>query len=176
MSSKGLKPTKRKDNESSEKPDALKSKKPKLAPSNNTIQNQKPGGQEHGKPKSFGNNDKSVVTLSKKERRVQAKVLKNLIFFFCQSFKNIWIWNLLSYVDVFGGCRSWQKQGRRGGSLTTLSSKYVPFFSLMDSSTMGIELITLRTLIYQELATLWEKMRRRDIGKEDRLKLVVPNV
>lgn len=75
MSSKGLKSTKRKDNESSEKPDALKSKKPKLAP--NTIQNQQPGGggqQQHGKPKSLGNNDKSV-NLSKKERRVQAKVL-----------------------------------------------------------------------------------------------------
>ncbi|CAN7106771.1 pumilio homolog 24 [Brassica rapa] len=114
MSSKGLKPTKRKDNESSEKPDALKSKKPKLAPSNNTIQNQKPGGQEHGKPKSFGNNDKSVVTLSKKERRVQAKELTEA-----------------------------RKKRRK------------PHYTLE-----------------QELATLWEKMRRRDIGKEDRLKLI----
>ncbi|CAF2101008.1 hypothetical protein HID58_019359 [Brassica napus] len=114
MSSKGLKPTKRKDNESSEKPDALKSKKPKLAPSNNTIQNQKPGGQEHGKPKSFGNNDKSSVTLSKKERRVQAKELTEA-----------------------------RKKRRK------------PHYTLE-----------------QELATLWEKMRRRDIGKEDRLKLI----
>lgn len=74
MSSKGLKSTKRKeDSERSDKSDALKSKKPKLAPSN-PDNNQKPGGQQHGKPKSFGNNDKSV-NLSKKERRVQAKVL-----------------------------------------------------------------------------------------------------
>lgn len=114
MSSKGLKPTKRKDNESFEKPDALKSKKPKLAPSNNTIQNQKPGGQEHGKPKAFGNTDKSVVTLSKKERRVQAKELTEA-----------------------------RKKRRK------------PHYTLE-----------------QELATLWEKMRRRDIGKEDRLKLI----
>lgn len=115
MSSKGLKSTKRKDNESSEKPDALKSKKPKLAP--NTIQNQKPGGeqqqQQHGKPKSFGNNDKSV-NLSKKERRVQAKELTEA-----------------------------RKKKRK------------PHYTLE-----------------QELATLWEKMRRRDIGKEDRLKLI----
>ena len=133
MSSKGLKSTKRKDNESSEKPDALKSKKPKLSPSNPTdkkhnptIQNQKPGGGQHAKPKSFGNNDKSG-TLSKKERRVQAKVLlKNLIFFFSQSFKTFEFGIYVICWCVWGGCRSWQKQGRRGGSLITLSSKYVP--------------------------------------------------
>lgn len=120
MSSKGLKSTKRKDNESSEKPDALKSKKPKLSPSNPTdkkhnptIQNQKPVGGQHGKPKAFGNNDKSV-TLSKKERRVQAKELTEA-----------------------------RKKRRK------------PHYTLE-----------------QELATLWEKMRRRDIGKEDRLKLI----
>ncbi|KAJ0264266.1 Pumilio 24 [Hirschfeldia incana] len=110
MSSKGLKSTKRKDTEHSDKPDALKSKKPKLAP--NTMQNQKPGG-EHGKPKAFGNNDKSV-NLSKKERRVQAKELTEA-----------------------------RKKRRK------------PHYTLE-----------------QELATLWEKMRRRDIGKDDRLKLI----
>lgn len=81
MASKGLKvqkSTKRKESESSENFDALKSKKPKLVSSNSdkkhhTIQNQKPG-EQHGKPKSFGYNDKSGGTLSKKERRVQAKV------------------------------------------------------------------------------------------------------
>ncbi|KAF8094183.1 hypothetical protein N665_0368s0020 [Sinapis alba] len=119
MSSKGLKSTKRKDSGSSEKPNALKSKKPKLALSNSdkkqehTTQNQKPGGQQHGKPKAFGNNDKSV-NLSKKERRVQAKELTEA-----------------------------RKKRRK------------PHYTLE-----------------QELATLWEKMRRRDIGKEDRLKLI----
>ncbi|KAG2306028.1 hypothetical protein Bca52824_025776 [Brassica carinata] len=113
MSSKGLKSTKRKeDSERSDKSDALKSKKPKLAPSN-PDNNQKPGGQQHGKPKSFGNNDKSV-NLSKKERRVQAKELTEA-----------------------------RKKKRK------------PHYTLE-----------------QELATLWEKMRRRDIGKEDRLKLI----
>lgn len=101
MSSKGLKSTKRKDNESSEKPDA---KKPKLPP--NTIQNQK--------PKAFGNNNDKSVNLSKKERRVQAKELTEA-----------------------------RKKRRK------------PHYTLE-----------------QELATLWEKMRRRDIGKEDRLKLI----
>ncbi|CAH8324254.1 unnamed protein product [Eruca vesicaria subsp. sativa] len=108
MSSKGLKSTKRKDSESSDKSDALKSKKPKIAPSNPTIQNQ-----QHGKPKSFANNDKSV-NLSKKERRVQAKELTEA-----------------------------RKKKRK------------PHYTLE-----------------QELATLWEKMRRRDIGKDDRLKLI----
>lgn len=72
MSSKGQKSTKRK---VTEKFDSLKSKKPKLV-----------SGEQHGKPKfvkpkSFGDKEQST-NLSKKERRVQAKV------------KHFWIWNL----------------------------------------------------------------------------------
>lgn len=62
MSSKGLKSSKRKGSESSEKFDALKSKKPKLF-----------SGEQHGKPKSVGDKEKNL-DLSKKERRVKAKV------------------------------------------------------------------------------------------------------
>ncbi|ESQ48257.1 hypothetical protein EUTSA_v10020259mg [Eutrema salsugineum] len=121
MASTGLKmqkSTKRKDSESSEKFNALKSKKPKLASStpdkkSHTIQNQKPEQPKFGKPKSFGDKDKSV-TLSKKERRVQAKELTEA-----------------------------RKKRRK------------PHYTLE-----------------QELASLWEKMRRRDIGKEDRSKLI----
>lgn len=80
MSSKGLKPqksTKRKDTDSSAKFDSLKSKKPKLV-SGEQQQHVKP---KFGKPKSAGDKEQST-NLSKKERRVQAKV------------KHFWILNL----------------------------------------------------------------------------------
>lgn len=79
---------KRKGSESSEKSDAQKSKKPKLASSKSdkkqhTNQNQKPGEgkPKFGKPKSFGDNDK-FVNLSAKERRIQAKVFVLFYFIF----------------------------------------------------------------------------------------------
>ncbi|CAA7015656.1 unnamed protein product [Microthlaspi erraticum] len=123
MSSKGSKmqnSTKRKDSGSSEKSDAQKSKKPKLASSksdkkHHTVQNQKPGEgkPKFGKPKSFGDNEK-FVNLSARERRIQAKEEAEA-----------------------------RKKRRRP-----------------------------RYTFEQELTSLWEKMRRRDIAKEDRSKLI----
>ncbi|XP_010465705.1 PREDICTED: pumilio homolog 24 [Camelina sativa] len=111
MSSKGLtskKSTKRKNTESSDKSDSLKSKKPKLVSGD---QNVKP---HFGKPKSSGDKGEHKVSLSKKELRIQAKELTEA-----------------------------RKKKRK------------PHYSLE-----------------QELGSLWEKMRRRDIGKEERSKLV----
>ncbi|VVA97915.1 unnamed protein product [Arabis nemorensis] len=106
MSSKGLKlqkSTKRKDSEISENFDAQKSKKPKLESSNSD--------QKHHTSQQSG-------TLSKKERRIQAKLLTEA-----------------------------RKKRRK------------PHYTLE-----------------QELATLWEKMRRFDISKEDRSKLIAEAV
>ncbi|KFK39025.1 hypothetical protein AALP_AA3G190900 [Arabis alpina] len=112
MSSKGLKPTKRKGNETSENFDAKKSKKPKLVSSNSDKKHQEQP--KFGKPKSFGDNNNNTGSLSSKERRIQAKELSEA-----------------------------RKKRRK------------PHYTLE-----------------QELGTLWEKMRRRNIGKEERSKLL----
>lgn len=78
MSSKGLKSQKSTKRKVTEKFDSLKSKKPKLVSGEQQQQHGKP---KFVKPKSFGDKEQST-NLSKKERRVQAKV------------KHFWIWNL----------------------------------------------------------------------------------